>query len=449
MPTLEANFDGLVGPTHNYAGLSPGNLASQSNRGAVSSPRRAALQGLAKAMKLAELGLEQHVLPPQSRPRFDRLRSLGFAGSDARVLEDAARDAPGALSAAYSASAMWAANAATVSPSSDTRDGRVHLTPANLAFNAHRALEAADTTRVLQSVFADPEYFVVHEPLPATPRYFDEGAANHTRLARSHDDSGVELFCYGRSFDPSSTIRTKVHPARQSEEASRAIARRHGVPRQRTVFAQQNPEAIDAGIFHNDVISVGNEHVLLVHEHAYTDTPGVIDRLRRTMGDTEMHVFLVTEAELPLPEATASYLFNSQLLTVDAGGAGRMVLIAPTEVESNPAARACADRLVAEVDAVRSVEYVDVRESMRNGGGPACLRLRVAMNDSERAALAGRTRLDRGLFDELTECITRRYREALCPADLADPAFAQEAIDAAEELAQILGLGHLDPVTAL
>jgi succinylarginine dihydrolase len=396
MPTLEANFDGIVGPTHNYAGLSPGNIASAKNAGETSSPRKAALQGLAKAKQLADMGLVQHVLPPLARPDIDSLRRVGFSGSDAEVLERAGRDAPDALAAACSASAMWAANAATVSPGVDTADGRLHMTPANLAFNRHRALEAAQTRDVLRAVFADESVFAVHEPLTATPRLFDEGAANHTRLCARHGEAGVEVFCFGRpagaGCDLDCGIRT--HPARQGEEASVAVARLHGVE-DRSVFVRQNPKAIDAGVFHNDVISVGNEDVLLVHELAYGDGgSGHADALRR-IGEAvrarcgvDLTVFSVSADELSVDDAVGTYLFNSQLVTLpetaesDPGGRGRMVLIAPSEVEENPASRACVDRLLDEVPQMGGAVFVDVRESMRNGGGPACLRLRVVMTQS-------------------------------------------------------------------
>ena len=49
----EFNFDGLVGPSHNYAGLSFGNVASFSNVKSASNPKQAALQGLAKMRALA------------------------------------------------------------------------------------------------------------------------------------------------------------------------------------------------------------------------------------------------------------------------------------------------------------------------------------------------------------------------------------------------------------
>ena len=125
MGAVEVNFDGLIGPTHNYAGLSPGNVPSLSNAGAESRPREAALQGLAKMRRVRDLAWDgqgqppQGVLVPQQRPDLGLLRRLGFTGDDARVLESAAEASPTVLAACWSASSMWAANAATVSPSAE------------------------------------------------------------------------------------------------------------------------------------------------------------------------------------------------------------------------------------------------------------------------------------------------------------------------------------------
>ena len=194
----EFNFDGIPGPTHNYSGLAQGNLASERNASQVANPREAALQGVAKMRALAARGLAQAVLPPHERPAMWALRALGFSGSDADVLAKVTRDAPVMLAACSSAAAMWVANAATVSPSSDTTDGRVHFTPANLASHFHRALEAPTTTAVLRAIFADPGRFAVHEPLLPTPQTGDEGAANHTRFdggvtQDSHDVAQVRV----------------------------------------------------------------------------------------------------------------------------------------------------------------------------------------------------------------------------------------------------------------
>src|SRR3954468_11906511 len=279
----EFNFDGLVGPSHNYAGLSFGNVASFNNVKSASNPRQAALQGLAKMRALAARGFAQAVLPPQARPNFRLLRRLGFTGTDADVLARAWREAPVILACAWSAAPMWTANAATVSPAADTADRRTHFTAANLNNKLHRAEEHVQSTRTLRALFANEHHFVVHEPLPSTPAFGDEGAANHTRLALNHSGAGVEFFVYGRAeFDPAAPS-PKKYPARQTLEASQAIARLHGLDPARTVFAAQNPDVIDQGVFHNDVIAVGNGNVLFYHEQAFADEQAVLGDLRRAM----------------------------------------------------------------------------------------------------------------------------------------------------------------------
>src|SRR6201996_6550420 len=278
MQATEANFDGLVGPTHNYAGLSFGNVASQNNEKSVANPKAAAKQGLRKMKQLADLGFHQGVLPPQERPSMRLLRELGFSGDDATVIARVAKDAPELLAAASSASAMWTANAATVSPSADTEDGRVHFTPANLCSKLHRAIEHESTRRTLRAIFADPARFVVHDALPGTPALGDEGAANHTRFAGEYGDKGVEFFVYGRS-EYGKGPQPQRFPARQTLEASRAVARLHELSDDAVVFAQQSPDVIDAGVFHNDVIAVGNQQLLFCHEHAFVGQASVYDVL--------------------------------------------------------------------------------------------------------------------------------------------------------------------------
>lgn len=455
MGAVEANFDGIVGPTHNYSGLSPGNLASLRFAGSVSSPKAAALQGLAKAKRLADDGLAQYVLPPHERPNLAFLRQHGFTGSDARVIEKAAGEAPGLLSAASSASAMWAANAATVSPSADTGDSRVHLTPANLAFNPHRCQESAQTERTLRSIFTDVTHFAVHPALAMTPIMFDEGAANHTRLSaggpEGHARPGVELFVHGRDGHDRKTglPEPKRLPARQSFDASAAVARLHRLSERETVFARQHPDVIDAGVFHNDVISVGNQNVLLVHERAYLDQASVLDELRTKLrgecGD-ELFVIEVKDSEVSVADAVGSYLFNSQLLTLPPGGAGGGVrLFSPAECAEHAGVRAAIDRIVAGDNPITEAAFIDVRESMHNGGGPACLRLRVVLTDEEQAALSGQVRLDGPLYATLVAWVEKHYREELRPTDLGDPKLLTESHDALDELTVILGLGSLYP----
>jgi len=446
LPAREYNFDGLVGPSHNYAGLSFGNVASFNNVKSASNPKEAALQGLAKMRDLAARGFAQAVMPPQARPNFRLLRRIGFSGTDAEVLARAWRESPVILACAYSASPMWTANAATVSPSADTFDGRVHFTAANLNNKLHRADEHAQATRTLRALFADARHFAVHEALPSTPAFGDEGAANHTRFAAAHGASGVELFVYGRvEFDPSAPA-PKKYPARQTLEASQAIARLHGLDAARTVFAAQNPDVIDQGVFHNDVIAVGNGNVLFYHELAFHDEAAVLSQLRQAVGGVgaELAAIRVDAREVPLGDAVASYLFNSQLLSKPDGG---MALVIPHECQENRAVARYLEQLVASSGPVDELMYFDLRQSMRNGGGPACLRLRVALTGEEAAAMHQGVIMSEALHARLADWVGRYYRDRLEPKDLADPQLARECQAALEELTRILGLPGLYDLT--
>jgi succinylarginine dihydrolase len=439
MNAREVNFDALVGPSHNYAGLAYGNVASQRSKDAVSNPRQAALEGLAKMKFLADLGIAQGVLPPQLRPDLATLRSLGFGGSDGQVLETVWREDPALLAAVSSSSAMWAANAATVSPSADCADGRLHVSPANLISQVHRSIEARTTAAILRAILPDA---VHHPPLPCQVRWADEGAANHTRLCADFGSAGVEVFVYGRPGDSASAIAPKVFPARQTADACRAIARRHGLDLARTVFAQQNPAAIDAGVFHNDVAAVGNQNVLLCHGQAYLDQARVIEEIRAkftAMSAVPLHVLEVPAEELSLAEAVETYLFNSQIVTFSDG---TMRLIAPAECQHHPRASAVIGRLLDAGTPLRTVDFVSVRQSMRNGGGPACLRLRVVLTDAERAGAHRGGFLDEGLYVRLVAWVIRHYREELRASDLADVKLLDEGRAALDELTGILGLGR-------
>jgi succinylarginine dihydrolase len=437
----EANFDGLVGPTHNYAGLSYGNVASTSNLGAASSPRAAALQGLAKMKALAELGLVQGVLPPQERPDVRALRAIGLTGeSDADVIRRAAKEDPMLLALCCSASAMWAANAATIAPSADTPDGRVHFTPANLIDRPHRAIEGAQTARTLRAIFRDQARFVVHDPLAMGQAFSDEGAANHTRLVSGdHGDPGVHLFVYGRRGIAGDGTSPKRFPARQTHEASLAVARAHGVL-ERSIFAQQSPDVIDQGVFHNDVIAVGDRRLLFFHELAFRDREGTLRALDARL-DGGLEAIEVREGEVSVLDAVKSYLFNSQIVRAPGGG---RILVAPEECREVESVSRLLDRLLA--DGVFSeVRVLDLRQSMRNGGGPACLRLRVVLTEGEVASLDRRCLIDDATHARLVSWVEKHYRERLEPADLADPALLEESRTALDELTQLLGLGSIYP----
>lgn len=444
--TREVNFDGLVGPTHNYSGLAHGNIASASHRGLVSNPREAALQGLAKMKALHDAGFVQGVLPPPPRPAVEWLAALGFSGTPTQQLAAAQAADPAIVRAISSAAAMWTANAATITPSADVADRRVHFTPANLQSSFHRAIEAPTTAAALAAIFADDAHFMHHPALPATPAFSDEGAANHTRLCARYDAPGVHLFVYGRdgldrgnATAPGSTRFT----ARQTLEASQAVARQHGLAADQCVFARQGAAAIDAGVFHNDVIAVGNGPVLLYHETAFADEQAVLAELREKMSacDAALIPVRVARSAVSLEDAVATYLFNSQLLT---RADGSMVVIVPAECERHPAVAAELERIVADTaNPIAEYRAYDVKQSMDNGGGPACLRLRVALSAAERAAVAGRVLIDDTLYDELVGWVKQHYRDRLTLDDLADPDLVDENRSALDALTNILRLGSI------
>jgi len=407
MTSLEINFDGLIGPTHNYAGLSFGNVASTSNAQAVARPREAALQGLAKMRRLMDLGVTQGFFPPPMRPTTGPLRAAGFSGSDAEVLT-AAAEADGVLfRAVCSASSMWAANAATVIAAPDTGDGKTHLITANLASMPHRVVEAAGTWRLLRQIFADSEHFHVHAPLPYGTHFGDEGAANHMRVTSGHGRPGVNVFVHGAQ-------RGGRFPERQSLRASQSVARLAGLEPEHTVFSLQAGEAVDAGAFHNDVVAVANETVLLAHPLAFERRDELVAAITKRVPELEV----LEVSDISLADAVSTYLFNSQIVTLPGGG---MTLVLPSETREHEGVWAALNRTLAGSKRITQVEIVDVRESMRNGGGPACLRLRVPVSAAARAAIHPGYLLSPARWDALAALVERHWPAAVAPSDLLDP----------------------------
>ena len=442
MQYFEANFDGLVGPTHNYAGLSYGNVASKNNANAVSNPKQAALQGLAKMKALADLGMKQGILAPQERPDVYTLRRLGFSGSDEQVMAQAYKQVPHIFLACCSASSMWTANAATVSPSADTQDGRVHFTPANLSNKFHRSLEPMVTGRILSAVFNNDKHFAHHQHLPDNEHFGDEGAANHTRLCADYGQPGVELFVFGRyAFDESKPAPSK-YPARHTYEACDAVTRLHQLPSSNVVFAQQNPAVIDAGVFHNDVIAVGNQNVLFYHEQAFLDEAKLVADIQAKFNGENVHFIKVLNSEVSVEEAVRSYLFNTQILSLPSGD---MAIVAPLECQQSSNVHAYLEQLVARNTPIKEVKYFDVKQSMQNGGGPACLRLRVALSEQELAAVNPHCLINQTSYDLLCSWVNKHYRDRLHADDLVDPQLLSESRTALDQLTQILQLGSIYP----
>ena len=415
MSLVEINFDGIVGPSHNYAGLSLGNIASASHKGDPSYPRAAALQGIAKMRgNLARLGVQGFLLP-LARPNTALQATLALDETAPRQL----------LAATWSASSMWTANAATVSPAPDTADGKCHLTPANLVTMLHRAQEWPDTLAQLAIAFGDRDHFALHPAAP--PTFGDEGAANHMRFCEGHGAAGVEVFVYGR---PGGKF-----PARQHEQASRLVARAHGLSADKCVFIEQNPAAIEAGAFHNDVVSVANERVLFTHAEAFADQAGAYAAIREAFPALE--VVEVPSNAVSLEEAIRTYLFNAQLITQPDG---TMALIVPEECRESASVWAYCEGLMASNGPIREVIPVDVRQSMANGGGPACLRLRVVCDP---ASVDPRFMLDDAKADQLENVIAKTWPEQIDPSDLGSPELTKSVVGARYALLDALGLKEL------
>lgn len=417
MALVEINFDGIIGPSHNYAGLSPGNIASANNAGAVSQPRAAALQGIEKMRANLRLGLAQGFFMPLDRPNKAWLAGLAT---------DMTTADPHIRAAAFSASAMWAANAATVSPAPDTTDGRCHLSAANLLTMAHRSHEWTGTLAQLKLAFADERHFTVHGPVP--PPFGDEGAANFMRLCPSHGEAGLEIFVYGKSGGP--------FPARQHIEASKAVARAHRLNPERTLFIQQSEVAIAAGAFHNDVVAVANERVLFTHEQAFEEPETAYEAIKARMPEAE--IVIVPADRVSLADAIQSYLFNAQLVTLPDGGG--MALILPTEAQANLNVWGWLEEHVAGNGPIRRLVPVDVRQSMANGGGPACLRLRVV---ADPATVDPRFIADETKLDRMADVIAEHWPESIAPDQLADPALVEHVQKARLALLDACGLGEL------
>jgi succinylarginine dihydrolase len=416
MALREINFDGIIGPSHNYAGLSFGNLASTRNAGQISQPRAAALQGLDKMRANLALGLAQGIFVPLSRPNRDWLSALGTTIEECE---------PVLAAAAMSASAMWAANAATVSPAPDTNDGKTHLTVANLRTMPHRSHEWPGTLAQLRIAFGDRKHFAVHDPVP--PAFGDEGAANHMRLTSKHGEQGLELFVYG--------VTGGAFPARQHLQASKAIAQLHGLDPGRTLFVEQSEEAIAAGAFHNDVVAVANENVLFAHELAFADRNAVLAFCEKRLPGFEL--VEVPSADVPIGDAITSYLFNAQLVSPPDG---EMTLVVPTEARETPTVWAWLEKHVAGNGPIRRVEVVDVRQSMANGGGPACLRLRVVADPE---TVDPRFMVDDAKLDRLSEVVRRNWPVEIDTADLQKPALIKDVEAARKALLEELDLTQL------
>lgn len=444
---IEINIDGMIGPTHHFGGLGVGNIASLSSRNQVSNPRDAALEGLAKMELLSRMGFDQFYLPPPERPNWHWLESIGYSGDRGDVLQRCFDEAPSLLSAAYSSAFMWTANAATVAPSCDTLDGKLHIVPANLCSNVHRGQEAVERRDQLRDMFGQLDSVEVHESLPCVVALRDEGAANHMRLCSRDGTKAIHVFVYGPANEPQST----KFISRQSELAARQVACCLHLNPEDCMFVQQKPLAIDAGVFHNDVIAMSNGNMMIYHEHAFENSEQVVERIREKFVSKATEPFIglpVSESELPLDEAVRTYLFNSQLISVDAQDvdAHDMALICPLQCVRSPAVSALLDRWIQDQsNPIRKVHYCSLDQSMRNGGGPACLRLRAMLDGLQISRIGNRHRVTDHRMEQLRSVVVASYSGVLNLSDLARLDFAEQAIAAAKRIAALSMCGSVVP----
>ena len=319
-----------------------------------------------------------------------------------------------------------------------------HFTAANLNNKFHRSIEAETTSQVLLAIFKNERHFVHHEALPQVALFGDEGAANHNRLGGDYAKRGVQVFVYGQQHLNNGLPGPKRYPARQTREASEAIARLHRLDEAHTVFVQQNPDVIDQGVFHNDVIAVSNQQVLFHHQHAFLNQDQAFAEIRQKMASIgeDFISIEVPENRVTVDDAVATYLFNSQILTRPDGG---MTIVVPEESRQNAAVWSYLNDMIQMGTPIDAIQVYDLRESMRNGGGPACLRLRVALNETELNAVNPKVLMNDQLFTTLNQWVDKHYRDRLAQEDLADPHLLMESRMALDELTKILGLGSVYP----
>ena len=435
MSALEVQIDRIVGPTHHFGGLGVGNLASQLNAGQASNPQAAALQGLDKMRLVASLGVPQLILPPQPRPDFHLLADLGYRGAPEETLKAVLESDPALLSAAASCSAMWTANAATVTPSCDSEHGMPVMTVANLNASLHRSIEAAATREELRALFRSGVR--LHDALPGGAALRDEGAANHMRLAESTGKRGLHVFVHGDGKPA-----PRHHWPRQTLATGKAISRTHGLREADVFHVKQHPDAIDAGAFHNDVVAMSHHDLLIHHELAFApESESQMLRLERRFAEISgkcLRVIRIHSEELTLTDAINTYFFNSQIVSSSNSGKPVWTILCPVQVQHHKQAHRLIQRLCAD-GVFQEAHFVDLGQSMDGGGGPACLRLRVPVTEHELGCICKSAWWTESLDSDLRDIINERYPHRLELTDLADAEFCYKALETQRLLSSRLG----------
>jgi succinylarginine dihydrolase len=416
---IEVQIDSLVGLTHHFGAHAHGNLASQSHGGQVSCPQKAALQGLEKMKWVMDQGGPQWVLPPLRRPRLDVLQQLGFWGTNAQQLcANVWQDASHLLKAVSSSSFIWTANLGYVAPRLDTQDGKLHLSISNLNSHFHRQLEAEARFVQLQYIFQKGDV-VIHPPVNYRG-FEDEGAANHTRL-EGPESGPLHIFVHGGRH------------GRQQLEAQKCWVRQSGLVDDRVLYLEQSQTALEGGVFHNDVIATGHGQHYFIHEKAYTEES--LDQLHSVFNAKGDLILLITsQRDLDLSASVSTYLYNSQIIEKPNG---HLSLLLPRECD-----RPDVQGVLKSWQRVKPMDehFMDLGESMMNGGGPACLRWRCLITEQQFQACHYGVQLTASLFQDLGEWILCHYPEHHRWEDLQASFWWKNEARAFEELSMILDI---------
>jgi succinylarginine dihydrolase len=159
-------------------------------------------------------------------------------------------------------------------------------------------------------------------------------------------------------------------------------------------------------------VAVANEQLLFTHEQAFADKDAFYADLRAALPCVD--IIEVPASAVSLSDAIKSYLFNAQLVTLPDGG---MALILPTEARDTPSVWTWLEQMIASNGPIRQLVPVDVRQSMANGGGPACLRLRVVADPAD---IDPRFLVDEAELDGIATIVSQYWPESIAPQDLSD-----------------------------
>ena len=365
-------IDTIPGPTNHFGGHAVGNIASMNSKNNILNPQKAALEWLEKVKKVAMIGGNQFVLPPQRRPLTHKKKTL--TQSD------------------ISSSFIWMANAGLFIPRIDTQLENNQFIPANMKQSEHRNIEHPFHQYWLKKILKYSKCNF-HKILDIN----DEGSANSIRLWHKKNQCGVNIFVYGKP--------NARYPIRQSKSSCEKII---NITKPRHyILLEQTKEAIDAGVFHNDVIAFGFKNTIICHEKAFSNQKQELKKLKKIFTNSlnaPLNIVEIANNSLSLNAAVKTYLFNSQVIEIN----NKFELICPIEVKENPNSYKITEKWVTN-GLFNKVHFVNIKSSLKNGGGPACLRLCLYLNDNEVKKIPTKFKLDKTKYKKISKIILEHY----------------------------------------